>query len=109
MKRIRMIVFAATVVCLTPMYVHLAHWPDSAPSYLSAAVIVTGLVLLIANSKCLLIWTAELMLPGLLSIRDGIGSMLIWASRRMRHLSDRMFTAGFRMLIVGKVGVREEV
>lgn len=109
MKRIRMIVFAATVAFLTPMYVHVAHWPNSVPSYLSAAVIVSGLVLLVSNIKTLLTWTADLMLPVLLSIRDGIGSMLIWASRRMRDLGDRMFTAGFRMLIVNKVRVRGEV
>lgn len=106
MRKIRMLIFAVTVACCTPMYVHVAHWTHTLPTYLSAAFLVSVLVMISWHTRQISRWMMELMMPGLLSIRDSLGSLLIWISRRMRHFGDRLFTAGFRMLIVNKVRIR---
>jgi hypothetical protein len=109
MKKIKIIVFAALVICLTPLYVQIARWPHDVPVYLSGMILVSGLVMMSWQSVQILQWTYDLTRPTLRWIKDGFGGVLIAISRVVRSfgelMADRLFSAGFKMRVHVRGGV----
>lgn len=105
----KLLIITALWAVITPAYVHVADWPHGVPSYMGAGIMIAGWMLIIGNAKLLLRWMAELMMPGLLSIMDGVGDLLIWTSCMMRNIGNRLFTAGLRLRIVNRKRIRGEV
>lgn len=104
----KLLIITALWAVITPAYVHVADWPHGVPSYMAAGIMIAGWMLIIGNAKLLLRWLAELMMPGLVCVMDGVGNLLIWTSRRTRNIGDRLhlFTAGLRLRIVNRKRIR---
>jgi len=105
----KLLIITALWAVITPAYVHVADWTHGVQSYMAAGIMIAGWMLIIGNAKLLLRWMAELMMPGLVCVMDGVGGLLIWTSRRMRNIGDRLFTAGLRLRIVNRKRIRGEV